>query len=243
MKKSFLVCVVIIMVITLFAGCSSSGAPQNTAAVSNAGTGVVEVAGQSGSGTGTGTASTAFSAEDVISKVDVQSYSYSSSYSNYAALVLTNNSDYDCQLEIAVDFYDSNGGIVGTSSDSIDAFAKGTASALVFSCEDSFAKFEYQLKAKEIASYYVPVNQNLSCEVSTATKKAVISATNNGDITAEYVQYIALFFNGGELVYHSWGYVTDSDSEIKPGDTVRDEANCYVNFDSVQVYLDGRGSK
>jgi hypothetical protein len=137
---------------------------------------------------------------------------------------------------------DSDDKIVGTETNYVYAFSDNTEVALGFSCEDSFSKYEYKLKASEI-EYYVAVNQDLTCDVNIATNKAVISATNNGSIAAEFVEYYALFFKGDKLVYTNWGYIDDSDSEIKPGDTVSEEASCYEDFDSVKVYLDGRGSK
>lgn len=241
MRKIFVLCVAILIVPAMLAGCTSSNTQSKNA--SDAGTGVVETSTSSKQSGTTVSSSAGFSVEKVASNIDVQIYSLIISYSNYAIMVLTDNSDFDCQLDVSVDFYDGYGNIVGVDSGRIDAFAKGTANVLRFSCDDSFGKIEYKLKPTEISSYYVPVNQNLSCTINIATNKAIISATNNGTIPAEFVEYYALFFSGEELIDYDWGYITDSDSEIKAGDTIREEASCHKNFDSVQVYLNGRGSK
>lgn len=182
-----------------------------------------------------------FDADKIIKNIKVTPYTYDTDFSHYFVAVLKNNSDQECQLTMSLDLMDKKGNIVGTDEETIDAFAPGTEVALTFNCDDKFSKYEYTLNADEL-SYYQCVTQNLECKVSTATDKAIISAKNTGDITAEFVTYTALFFKGDKLVDTDWGYVDDKDSEIKPGKTQKEEASCYEKFDSVKVYLDGRAS-
>lgn len=182
---------------------------------------------------------TSFDAAAVAKAIEVKGESYESTFSNYLILLLTNNSDFDCQIDVSIDLYNQNGEIVGTESETIEAFAKGTTVALTVMCDDKFAKYEYNIEASEL-KYYHCVDQNLACDVSTASKKAIISVTNNGNESAQFVQYTAIFYKDGTVVSHNWGYATDNDSEIKPGKTVKDEASCYEDFDSVKVYLHGR---
>ncbi len=183
-----------------------------------------------------------FDAQSVIDDIDVEGYSYSTDYSNVLTLVLKNNSDTHCQLNISVDFYDEDDNIVDTQDGRIDVFSADTENALYFSSNDKFTTYKYEIRVSEPEEYYFSVNDKLSCAVNTATDKAIISATNNGDETAKYVEYFALFFKNDKLVYTNWGYVGDDDSEIKPGRTEKDTATCYEDFDSVKVYLNGTGS-
>lgn len=183
-----------------------------------------------------------FDAQKIADSIEVKGYSYSNEYTNELVLVLKNKSDTHCKLNISVDFYDENDNIVDTHDDYIDVFSAGTENALNFMVGDKFSTYKYEFKVTEPEDYYFSVNDKLSCEVNTATDKAIISATNNGDKAAEFVQYYALFFKNDELVYVNWGYLGDDDSEIKPGSTEKETASCYEDFDSVKVYLNGRGS-
>lgn len=183
-----------------------------------------------------------FDAKTVVDNIEVEGYTYSTDYSNVLTLVLKNNSDAHCKLNVSVDFYDKDNNIVDTQDDYIDVFSAGTENALCFMTDDKFTTYKYEIKVSEPEDYYFSVNDKLSCKVNTATEKAIISATNNGDKPAQFVEYYALFFKNNKLVYTNWGYVGDDDSEIKPGRTEKEIASCYEDFDSVKVYLDGRGS-
>ncbi len=182
-----------------------------------------------------------FDASTVASKIDVKGEFYSSEFSNDLFLILTNNSGVDCDISLSVDLYDDSGKIVGTDSKSVVAFANGTSIAININNDDKFSKYEYTLTAKEL-SYYHCVDQNLSCEITTATEKAIISVKNNGEENAQFVEYYALFYKGNSICDYDWGFIDDDDSEIKVGATQKKEANCYSDFDSVKVYIHGRSA-
>lgn len=42
---------------------------------------------------------------------------------------------------------------------------------------------------------------------------------------------------------HCTRYITDGDSEIKPGATLSEQIRCYEDFDSVKVHITGRKGK
>lgn len=207
------------------------------ATVGNNNAGEAEVSdngGNSGSGV--------FNAQNIVDTLGIDSYTCFNDYSNTLVMVLKNNSEYKCKLSLSVDFYDENDNIVDTKDSYVEVSCPGTENAMYFYTDDKFATYKYEIKASEYESdYYYGVNDQLSCEVSTATDKAIISATNNGEKTAEYVEYTALFFKNDKLVYVGWGFIGDDDSEIKPGRTEKISTSCYEDFDSVKVYLDGYG--
>lgn len=178
--------------------------------------------------------------DEIIKNLKVTPYDYASSNeSHYLILVIENKSEYNCELEVSVDFYNRKGDIVGTEKETIDAFAAKTSTAVSLSCDEKFKKYEYTFTASEL-DYYTCVTQDLDCKVSTAKEKAIVSVTNNGNLKAEYVTARALFFKNEKLVSSNWTYIADKDSEIKPGKTIKEEIVCYDDFDSVQVYLDGQ---
>lgn len=172
----------------------------------------------------------------VAEGIKVEGLPYSTEYSNKLFLFLTNESGADCNISINVDFFAADGSIVGTTSGYVDAFQNGTTVVEDFYCDDPFEKYEYSVSASDL-SYYIPVDKDLSVEISKATNKAIVSITNNGSQIAKYPQYYAFFYKNGQLVYDNWGYCDDADSEIKPGATERDEASCYEDFDDVKVYI------
>lgn len=181
-----------------------------------------------------------FDEKEVTSNLKVTPYNYSTEFGgHYLVLVIENKSQLDCELECSVDFYNKKDKIVGTESDSIDAFAAGTTACMTFNCDDKFKKYEYSFTAEEL-DYYDTVTKDLKCEVTTAKDKAIVSVKNNGKKIAQYVKANALFFKNDKLVYENDAYVDDKNSEIKPGKTEKEEISCYEKFDSVKVYLDAR---
>ena len=50
------------------------------------------------------------------------------------------------------------------------------------------------------------------------------------------------FFYGDTVVGYDSNYFTDDDNEIKPGETIMEEMDCYEHYDSIKVYLTGRRS-
>ena len=74
-------------------------------------------------------------------------------------------------------------------------------------------------------------------------RKCIIAVTNTGDIPADFVKYNLLFMKNGDVVDTAWGYITDSDSEIKPGKTQYVEKKGPADFDDVLIYLEAKGKK
>lgn len=165
--------------------------------------------------------------------IKVEGIPFFDEYSKTIFLLITNDSGKDCSLSINVDFFNAEGKIVGTTSNSIDAVGKGTTVCEDFSCDEVFTTYEYKVVASE--SSYAPVDQNLTVDVSLLT--------NNGKTPAKYVWYDVFFYNKGQLVGHNYSYCEDSDSEIKPGATERSECSFYGEggFDDAKVYFHGEG--
>ena len=90
-------------------------------------------------------------------------------------------------------------------------------------------------------SRYSEVQSFVDIDVQIADNKAILIAKNNGSVAAKYVEYNCLFINGkGQVVGTDWGYLTDDDSELKPGMTEFREESCYETFKKVELYFTGR---
>ena len=240
-KRIIAMVIAVVLAAALVTGCGQSKIVIPEVNTSSA----VDNGSVTGSGTNdnnvTSSAAPASSAEaidtnKVAQGIKVEGVPFSTEYSNKLFLFLTNESGSDCNVTINVDFFGADGNIVGTTSGYIDAFQNGTTVAESFYCDDPFEKYEYSVSASDL-SYYIPVDKDLSVEVSKATNKAIVSVTNNGTQIAKYPQYYAFFYKDGKLVYDNWGYCDDADSELKPGATERDEASCYEDFDDVKVFV------
>ena len=186
---------------------------------------------------------TGFDATSVASELSIiKEYRWKTSYSNYLALVLKNNSAYTVSPRVQISFKDEKDAVVGAENKSENAFGPGSEMVFVFSNNEPFAKYEYIISANE-EKYYSECVSKLECTYSTTVEKAIIQVKNNGNKAAEFVEYTVLFKNDGEVVGYEWGFCYDSDGEIKPEMTEIREAFSYEKFNSIEVYLTGRADR
>lgn len=156
-------------------------------------------------------------------------------------LIVKNNSSETISVNINATAKDADGNLIGAKSESEEAIPSGYEVCIgcYFSDAKNAASFEYTLDAKK-DKYYEAVIQDLTYEESRTDKKVIISCTNNGEDAAEFVEATALFFLNGELVRSDSTYITDDNSEIKPGATIVKEMNSFGEYDDVKIYFSGR---
>ncbi len=184
----------------------------------------------------------AFSANEVFNNLTVTTYTWKSFSYHYLALVVKNNSDINCSFSASVQFMDANGSLVGVKEKDIMAFEAKQEACLIFSNDIEFADFSYEFNVSQL-KYYNCVTSAIDVDVITLPEKAIISATNNGPVAAEFVEYNILYFKNGKVVDYDWGYLTDEDSEIKPGRKETEESSVYEDYDEVKVFLSGYADK
>jgi archaellum component FlaF (FlaF/FlaG flagellin family) len=181
-----------------------------------------------------------FSDEDF----DVTGYLYEGSYgSSIYFVTVKNNSQATVSVGGNATAKDADGNSIGAANLSIDVLGPGEESIgyFYFGNVSNIDTVDYQLMYSE-DSFYDPVVGNLSVEVSVNDTNVVVTATNNGDIAAEFVEAYVLFFDAdGNVVDYDESYIVDNDYELKPDATLSTQANAYEEFDHVGVYLTGRG--
>lgn len=179
---------------------------------------------------------------DAEKVITTKEYIWKNDSNYYVTIVARNNTPIAQDMDINVLLYDENEKMVGAKSDSRDIVPPGCEVMFTFSNKEAFSgvKYEYSLNEK---SYYVPVIQNLVIDYDLTEKKAVISIRNNGDIAANFVEAYVIFKQGDKVVGYDDGYVVNSNSCINPGEMCVKEFSCSAAFDSIEVYLSGRGSK
>lgn len=183
-----------------------------------------------------------FDPKKVANEIKVlNEYTWSTDYYNYIAIVIKNNSKFTVVPTIQLKLLDEYGKTVGVKNDSENAFGSGCEMVFIFSNKEKFIDYEYTISVSE-EKYYKDVVSSLSMNVTTTDSKAILEITNNGKIDAEFVEYNILYLRGDNVVDYGWGYCVDNDHEIKAGDTQFIEDSSYgVIFDSIKVYLTGRG--
>ncbi|MBE7036600.1 MAG: copper amine oxidase N-terminal domain-containing protein [Ruminococcaceae bacterium] len=184
----------------------------------------------------------AFSANEVLNNLTVTAYTWKNSYYHYLALVVKNNSDIHCRLSANVQFKDANGNLVGVQEEEIMAFEAKQEACLVFANDIEFADFSYDFNVSQL-KYYDCVTSAIAVDVITLPEKAIISATNNGSVAAEFLEYNILYLKNGKVVDRDWGFLTDDDSELKPGHKETEESRVYEDYDEAKVFLSGRATK
>lgn len=214
----------------LLAGCGKSG----TAVMDGDENGVFSSSNSDGA---------SFDASTVASKITTTEYTYEATTFKGYAVVLKNESGFDCDLTVKVDFLDKDGKVVDDSIDEINAFAKDTEVALDFIAEGDFETAKLTLEAEEL-TLYSTITQDLEAKASKKDDEHIeVSVTNNSNKAAKFAEYTALLFKDGKLSTVESGYITDDDYEIKPGATQTKETSVYYEFDEIKVYADAYSDK
>ncbi len=108
-----------------------------------------------------------------------------------------------------------------------------------FDTDKDVATVDYKL-SYDTDVYYIPVVSDLSTEEVQNDEDVVVTVTNNGDAAAQYVNVYCLFFDKKDNVIGSdWSYATDSDSEIKPGESQSVQLKNYDKFDHYKIFMTG----
>ncbi len=160
-------------------------------------------------------------------------------------LVVKNNSNANVSVSGNATAKDSSGNAIGAGDMSIDVLGAGETSIgyFYFDSVSGIDSVDYKLKYSDNL-YYSPVIGNLEIEQTVNDKNVIVTVTNKGEKAAQFVQAYALFFdeNNDVLRYEST-YITDDDYEIKIGDTLSGQLDCYKGYDHVEVYFTGRANK
>jgi len=158
----------------------------------------------------------------------------------YHFMVIENISDSAIKISTSTIAYSSDDKMLTLANTSCECLGPGCVSVLVevLNTEEDISYSQTELTISK--SIYKSVTENLSYVQNDISNGAIFQVTNNGSYTAEFVQGFALFFSDGELVDYAWTYFTDDDSEIKPDATITRQLTSYKDFDTIELYLDGR---
>ena len=178
-----------------------------------------------------------FDAQVVISQLEITTYQYRSLY-DYVVLVVKNPTNFDIDITARGYFYDENGNIVDTSSDSEAMLASGAECIIRLTCDTEYYNGQYDLEVKK--SRYKFSHDFVTLEAVRAPKKEIVSVTNNSKYDLDFIKVEALFFNGGELVDYDYSFFGKDLIALKSGEKDIKEITCYETYDEVEYYITGR---
>jgi len=172
---------------------------------------------------------------------DIVEHKYESLFATSDYLVITNNSDYAVEVNGTATALDVNGTTIGADDSELHVIGPKETSIFNFYFSDVKDVDKVDCKLSYRASNYTNIINDLAKDYSVSQKNVIVNVTNNGSKTGEFVEATVLFFDGNNnLVNTDTTYITDEDSEIKPGATITKQATSYDDFDHVEVYLEGR---
>lgn len=180
---------------------------------------------------------------DLNSQMDVKEYSFINSINTtWYVMEITNNSPVTVSIDTNVTAKDGEGNVIGAASSSESAVESGFSVCLAHMFDEGNPEsYDYTMSVKQ-EEWYKPVVSDLSYDSSDTGNKVIVSCTNNGTEPAEFVEGTVLFFTGDKLIGRDTNYFTDDNSELKPGNTIAKEFDCYADesYDNFKVYLTGR---
>ena len=167
-------------------------------------------------------------------------YQWSSEGVYHWALAVTNRTDDMAGFLAHVTFVDANGNVSDVQDAQVLSCSPGGEALLVCDTNRPFAKAEYELRLVEPLGIGPQRVVSVSAERSGA--KVILTALNRAGIGLEKVQFTCLFLNAtGNVVDSTWGYFSDLDGVLRPGQTVMREESSTAEFEAVLVYLGGNG--
>ena len=166
-------------------------------------------------------------------------YKWTEGTSYYYGMAVLNKSGATGSFLVSVDFLDGNGEKISGSIMSADPCEDGAEAFMETYIDKPFERVRYEI------TYADPLYNEITSYVQVTTEiagdTAVIKAANTGNVDADAVQFYCLFLNdAGEVVKYDWGFLVDTDLQLKSGKVETRTAKCDVPFSSVKVYTTGR---
>ncbi len=158
-------------------------------------------------------------------------------------VIVHNNSEATVSVSGNATAKDRSGNPIGADDMSISVLGPGETSIgyFYFDSVRGIDSVDYQLTYSS-KTRYKPVIANLEVNQVLNEKNVTVTVSNKGDINAQFVEAYALFFDSANnVISYSRTYLTDKDSEIKPGATLSAQLDIYgETYDHVDVYFVGR---
>jgi hypothetical protein len=131
-------------------------------------------------------------------------------------IILQNKNKVNIQAEIQVLYYDNNDSVISTESGYIWTFESGKKAVEYarYPLDDNYNPMEfsrYEIKIKADVEYVSQdkIIDQISLQSNKGSRYLVVTATNEGDEDISSIDISVLYYIGGKIVSHSWGYFSD----------------------------------
>ena len=174
----------------------------------------------------------------------VSEYTWFDDYDYNILIALKNTSGSACGYECRICFCDADDNVIAVDDDDIRGCDAGADTFFNFYTDEPFDHVRYSITKTEADYADIHASVEMTATVDTEDEKILLAATNNGTVNAEYVEYCILLLDAeGTVTEVDSGYIVDSDSVIKPGNTETRNYWYEAPFDSVQIWFTGRAAK
>jgi len=161
----------------------------------------------------------------------------------YYVMFVKNDSEECVSVEANIVAKNETGENVSAYSESVYAIAPGQTSCIwtTFDEWEIIKSFDYTLTVEKELSEKSVFN-DLTIEYNTTDNKVIATATNNGNTAANFVWFDVVFLKDGEMVGFGEISLMNDNSELPPGRSITNEAECYSEngFDEIVTALNGR---
>ena len=156
------------------------------------------------------------------------------------ALVVTNRTDNMAGFLAHVTFMDENGSLIDAQDAQVLSCSPGGDALLLCDTSRPFASVDYEIRVVDPLG--IGPQRVVSVSAERSGTKVILTALNRAGIGLEKVEFTCLFLDAtGNVVDSTWGYFSDLDGILRPGQTVMREESSAAEFEAVVVYLGGSG--
>lgn len=157
--------------------------------------------------------------------------------SNKMAVFLTNNNKIIIDdLELKVNFYDSNNKIIDLGEDGHDMILPGaTVVSQIDDVPDNYDHYDTKINVSlGINSSYENHAKNVDLSYNKGNDCVIVNIKNNDKVKIDEIEFIVLTYKDNKLI--DVKYPQDVEN-LEPGDTDTEKIDTFEAYDRVEVYL------
>ena len=157
---------------------------------------------------------------------------------NLIAFIMNSN-NVAVEVEVEVEFYDTNGALVGSDKESLNSLASNNEAVVEF--WDTPNNFDnYKIYVDAVVSSAISYSDKVTLSHNNTGREVLVQVTNNSEEEIERVEVAIVYYLNNEVV----GYDDDTEYDVKIGrsgnftfDYPTDKRYNNVSFDSYKVFV------
>ena len=151
------------------------------------------------------------------------------------AFITNNNNVVIDELELQVNFYDSNNNIIDLDEDGHDMILPGATVASRIDTPNNYDHFDTKVSIElGVHEDYENHSKDIDLSYNLGEDCVIIQITNNSDVEIDEIEYIVLLYKDNELVTVE---SPDDVYDVAVGDTITEKVYTPETHDRAEVYL------